>query len=480
MPLKHNSLASLFDDIADKIRALKGTTAQIKADDFPDELQGLPLPAEAVEFIERTAPHNGPAVLEKILGKSIIWRQLVKNGNFASNSNWAGSNCTLSIADNKLTVTRQAPSGTSAFFKQDACKAQNGHKVYISFFAKASTTMSLNPGFYYQNDSSFFKNITAGVLTRVSGIVQISSNGAAGYFRCYFSGNQDDSIEITNVCCIDLTDIYGAGNEPTTVAQFEADFPTYDPAYNAGEVQNNAATAIRAERVPIINIWDEEWELGNINNNGTLSNATDRIRSANFIPVLPNTAYYITKNGNCRIIGYGIDQTFTEAIADDGATGTGGYEFTTGPNTYYIKFRMLPAYGTTYNNDICINVSDPAINGHYYSHWRGSAELNLTSLTSGGTAIFPNGLAKIGTAQDAILYVVVANRQVGSRAYQAGDESDPDVITDGTTTYYALNTPEYLALDTPLTAQYDVQRGDKEIRESNNNCPYAGETQYKL
>lgn len=31
--------------------------------------------------------------------------------------------------------------------------------------------------------------------------------------------------------------------------------------------------------------------------------------------------------------------------------------------------------------------------------------------------------------------------RIGSRAYTAGDESDPDVVTDGTTTYYALSTP---------------------------------------
>lgn len=37
----HNSLAALFDDIADAIRAKTGSSAQIVADDFPDEIAAI-------------------------------------------------------------------------------------------------------------------------------------------------------------------------------------------------------------------------------------------------------------------------------------------------------------------------------------------------------------------------------------------------------------------------------------------------------
>lgn len=38
----HTTLSSLFTDIADAIRSLKGTTASIVADDFPDEINAIP------------------------------------------------------------------------------------------------------------------------------------------------------------------------------------------------------------------------------------------------------------------------------------------------------------------------------------------------------------------------------------------------------------------------------------------------------
>jgi hypothetical protein len=51
--------------------------------------------------------------------------------------------------------------------------------------------------------------------------------------------------------------------------------------------------------------------------------------------------------------------------------GSGGYTvvsnntFTFPSNAWYFKFYMTAAYGTTYNNDICINISDASLNGQY-------------------------------------------------------------------------------------------------------------------
>lgn len=41
MPLKHDSLADLFDDIADAIRSKTGGSAPIVADDFPDAIDAI-------------------------------------------------------------------------------------------------------------------------------------------------------------------------------------------------------------------------------------------------------------------------------------------------------------------------------------------------------------------------------------------------------------------------------------------------------
>lgn len=103
--------------------------------------------------------------------------------------------------------------------------------------------------------------------------------------------------------------------------------------------------------------------------------------------------------------------------------------------------------------------------------------LDVTTITGINTAtnvretIFPQGMKqadRAGTVKDILdLLSDTATVNVGSRAYQSGDESDTDVLTDGTTTNYALNTPiEYTDLQdgngNPLNPRYKVEQGGTE------------------
>lgn len=79
--------------------------------------------------------------------------------------------------------------------------------------------------------------------------------------------------------------------------------------------------------------------------------------------------------------------------------------------------------------------------------------LTLTTLQgtkSDGTheVMFPDGLKKAGNVYDEIDYSTgKAIKRVGSRAYISDDSSDNTVITDGTTTYYVLDTPIEYTID---------------------------------
>lgn len=115
------------------------------------------------------------------------------------------------------------------------------------------------------------------------------------------------------------------------------------------------------------NIWDEEWELGGIDTNTGL-NETDnnRIRSKNYIPVLPNSTYYYKLNG--QIFFYDENQTSIGAY-NVGVFSIDNTTFTTPSNAKYVRFRVL---GVTYNNDICINISNVSLNGTYKSYFTAS------------------------------------------------------------------------------------------------------------
>jgi len=119
-----------------------------------------------------------------------------------------------------------------------------------------------------------------------------------------------------------------------------------------------------------INLWDEEWEVGGLNtSNGTNSiGENDRIRAKNYIKVLPNTEYCVntltlSPNNGCQIWFYDENKVGISRIS--GAVAN-RYVFTPPPNTVYIRFNFYAQYGADYKNDICINRSNPAINGTYY------------------------------------------------------------------------------------------------------------------
>jgi hypothetical protein len=113
--------------------------------------------------------------------------------------------------------------------------------------------------------------------------------------------------------------------------------------------------------------------------------------------------------------------------------------------------------------------------------------LDVTTITGINTStnvretIFPNGLKQAdreGTIKDELdLLSDTATVKVGSRVYQSGDESDPDVLTDGTTTYYALTTPiEYTDLQdangNPLNPRYKGEQGGTEqVLPANTSTP---------
>lgn len=79
--------------------------------------------------------------------------------------------------------------------------------------------------------------------------------------------------------------------------------------------------------------------------------------------------------------------------------------------------------------------------------------------------IFPDGMKGVGDVKDEIYIedeVPKAVKRIGSRAYQSGDESNSNVITDGTITYYELAEPQVYVLDTPLPIAYNCEAGGTE------------------
>ena len=166
-----------------------------------------------------------------------------------------------------------------------------------------------------------------------------------------------------------------------------------------GVLKNNAATALVTRG---FNAWDEQWESGTLAwATGLPTSDPNYIRAKNYIPALPNTAYYF--GGGVTAYAYDENYTMLARIAND----AGGEIATTPAGTAFLRFRSYNAR-TSYDGGICINISDASRNGTYEPYWKREILLKLkevTGIPEGGTeedrvTIFPNGLAGVGTAQD--------------------------------------------------------------------------------
>ena len=112
-----------------------------------------------------------------------------------------------------------------------------------------------------------------------------------------------------------------------------------------------------------INVWDEQWEVGGISSaNG--ENVTDnaKFRSKNYIPMLNDTYYFrCGTNDTLGMRFYNANKDFinSSAIIANNVVNLRNLS----QNAAY--FRFVDTSRNTYADDICINVSNPDINGLY-------------------------------------------------------------------------------------------------------------------
>lgn len=164
------------------------------------------------------------------------WNQLVNHGNFDATSGWTRYNTstmTFSVADNvgivNITGNQRSPLLYRSFSMED------GHKFYFSHTLRITCATTRNfrtgriytPNQYYQTTNFSTSQFTD--WKRVSGVITANSAKTRMYVGFYGQTSSDvlaagDKLEIKNCMLIDLTDVYGAGNEPTA-AQFEAENP---------------------------------------------------------------------------------------------------------------------------------------------------------------------------------------------------------------------------------------------------------------
>lgn len=318
----------------------------------------------------------GDRLEDKIVGGTVAWNQLFNN----YGSTRTIYNVLLTPHGNSIDAVGTVSGSTSFLalttnftFKRDGRKYLVRTNKDIGSWGINGYTLHTTTGFIFsQNEGTDWNYGSLGI--RVTDGAEVSLNNI--------------SFEI-----FDLTQMFGStiadyiySLEQATagagVAWFKKLFPKDYYAYNAGELLS--VEGLQSHDTVGFNQWDEEWRAGYYDSStGEFHSYSTQLANANPIKVLPNTTYHITPvrtMGGARIVYRDSSQNL---ISIEMLSSSGAGNFTTPSNCKYVDFCTMSAYGGTYHDDICINLSNPSRNGEYEPYEKHSYPLD-SSLTLRG------------------------------------------------------------------------------------------------
>ncbi|HBM93561.1 hypothetical protein [Ruminococcus sp.] len=308
----------------------------------------------------KTIPTGGKLMsVKSVGGRSIVWNQLVAQ---------LIETTSASVTGVKLTDKTLQISGTSTnvvFLRIVPVQtAIIGHKYLFHSHASNTTGLSSFNGFYNnesETDKRFYEYGKGIIFTNADNAIEM---------RLRLDDDVTVNFQITPQL-FDLTAMFGVGNEPSTVEEFEKMFPNDYYQYNSGEI-------ITADTESVVvqgrNLWDEIWEEGSIDSEtGADSTAPTVIRSKNYTPIIPKSTYIFAYAGstafeNVKTRFYDINKKYIGYNDNNGQIVYPNRAFITPLNAFYVRFTLPPQYGNVYKNDIALITGSSGTYAPYHSN----------------------------------------------------------------------------------------------------------------
>lgn len=321
-----------------------------------------------------TVSRIGNKIYDQVFGGSFNWNQLVQNGNFESTTGWTAQNGNInSASNNELDVSYL---GNGEFGQNVFCGLGFTPDANHVFFTTVDVKLPNTNGIIGLLGGSQSNLVSTTATTNWQTLSAIFKGNTYSYFiiRNTTSNVEIANAKLRNAMLFDLTAMFGSTVadyiytlESTTTGAGIAWLknngfftkPYFE--YNAGSLESvkTSAHIMRG-----FNQWNEATQLGYWNGaNGVFVPNPNELASVNFIPVLPNTEYFFRKPSGATtgdIIFFDAEKHY---LLWNGSRGN--RTFTTPANCFFIQINLGNNYGTTYNHDICINISDNAKNGTY-------------------------------------------------------------------------------------------------------------------
>lgn len=254
-----SNIATNTEAIEDNTEAIATNTANIEASavkiDIDDKrisnieklLQGnlYDYQTDTDSKYTKTVPSGAMpyASLDSVGGKTVVWNQDVP----ITTNSWNKNRCSLSLVDGVYEITCTA--NTHVFFGAyiSSSRVIAGHKyLYLcEFKVEATNTPSTFEMLYNAGVESVTSLNTWLPYRKI--YTGTANAGTATNMTLRYSAVADvtvgDKVSVRNAMKIDLTLWFGAGNEPATVEEFLAMYPSYIP-YNAGTLLSAGVTEV--------------------------------------------------------------------------------------------------------------------------------------------------------------------------------------------------------------------------------------------
>lgn len=477
---------------------LKKTDAVALAKDLTGSIEATP-----EEFTFRTSAgtksiRDESAVIRRIKGNTTVWSQSIP-----SPENWsayASENLSTSVNGGvyRATLRKDFTDGSGPYrigTKLTTPPHTIGHKYFIGGWLKTSLASSNNTfglemrGTVYNMYPAITSSNTWTYVGRVFTLADLGSNKniylrpSWNYVQQGLAGNW---YEAKDFVLIDLTDLYGVGNEPSgdsanatvqaeSIKQFKKLYPDSYYPYCAPEVRSMRATGIETIGA---NAFDKDSVVGGkLNADGTVT--PNDIYSVAKIEVVPYEKYTLTNVANAYNSG------FTYALYDSNDTFLSIGQLTynsatvvtrTGDVTMPLNARyMRVVVHNDYLDSCCVNLKHSgtltAEEAVYFKEVRTLPDI---------AKYFPDGMHGIGGVYDEI-NEEIAIKRFGVRAYEEGDDDNVNVMTDGTNTVYVLPLPVVTPITEPLQWDYKVADfGTEKMLHDLSSSPFRADIVYQF
>ena len=204
----------------------------------------------------------------------------------------------------------------------------------------------------------------------------------------------------------DLTQMFGAGNEPTTIEEFNARKPIGidEYAYNEGELISTNVDEVKSIG---FNAWDGSREWGDILSSNGGDNASSIHWRSDFIKVIPNEKYIVEAVGytgcGLRTRFYTPDKTYIATKDANGLNANSGSTIVIPANAGYMRIAPYTSV-IPYDASICIHLVHTGYrNGEYEPYKEFRRDIPIKDIKdSEGNQLFPNGLLSAGSVYDEI------------------------------------------------------------------------------